>query len=229
MRGQWDGGDGLLAGALGMVAASLLAPVAGLWLEDQLQSSFVFGRVMATALLFVVVGGVAWVLTHGWPKQLAERVPAHLRRHVDRGLGAVVFAGWGVLFAVLVAGACRIASPELISPDSTLGTFLGRSSAYWALSDVSPLRPERRAEVVYDNVPSQTTADIEAMERDPRLRATLADPVVRRAIETGDFRELERRNRGEAQRAKERESADAGKSNPAFEDMLLKRQDQMER
>jgi hypothetical protein len=37
----------------------------------------------------------------------------------------------------------------------------------------------------------EVTADLS----DPRIRAALRDPVVRRAIATGDYEELERRNR----------------------------------
>ena len=116
------------------------------------------------------------------------------------------FAGslsWGtgaLVLGVGLLGAFALQEPDALLTSDRLSFPLRSSRAYEEAIRFGLLRPgtptlQRTSSPGLESAaPASVRIDDAAMKRDPRLRAALADPVVRHAMESGDYRELERRN-----------------------------------
>jgi hypothetical protein len=129
-----------------------------------------------TALTLVTPALLVWLLTS--LVGMRETAPNTPKRMLAGGAWALLGAG----VAVVVLGYFAAHDPAAVSTSR-------------AFTEVSQRTAPVTQPAVIEPAPADVRIDYAAMRKDPRLRAALKDPVVRRAMETGNFTELEKRNR----------------------------------
>ncbi len=177
----------IAAGAL----SRLTGPMAGPMLAAELQTSQTVGIVIASLVIFFVGFLLIRYLVHA----IVLRILAGKEmkdRGLDRALG--FFLGglrmgaiaWFVLCAIsFLEDNVSIAGKRLqLAPKGSVLFSIARNHNLFAMAAI-PGMDDLVAAAKKTNTPQYT-----ALKKDPRFRKAVDDDAVRRALETGDYREL---------------------------------------
>ncbi|MGQ0505462.1 MAG: hypothetical protein ACT4TC_09095 [Myxococcaceae bacterium] len=188
----------LMGLAVGYGAAALLMPRWGVSLLGRFDVDRLSGMLLGTGALLALGGLGGW----GLGRELSARFPrlAKPMPAFDATVGAASWLGCAAIASLALLGMLSLDEPAAHVLSKKLGGLL-RDSPTYALIVLHDWVPEREAsssvaeELARTPTKQKVKIDYEAMQRDPRLRAAMADPVIRRAMETGSFYEVEERNR----------------------------------
>jgi membrane protein required for colicin V production len=195
--GAFTGAAKQISRLVAAIAAGILArvtgPMAGPLLAGELQTSQTVGIVIASLAIFFV----GFLVIRSALQALLLRVLAGKElkdRGLDRALGFMLGGArmgaiaWFVLCAIaFLEDNVSIAGKRLsLAPKGSVLFSIARNHNLFAMASI----PGMDDLVAAAKAKNKNTPQYAALRKDPRFRKAVDDDVVRKALESGDYREL---------------------------------------